>query len=170
VSSTCHFYQALIVNAYGDEKLNTALVAASENLFRIINPTHYIQQTLKCDIDPKTAGNTSDVKRFATLEICWVISSTRSNAVVKYLQESHILEPIFSNPHHSDKTVRNRKIEILSKVVEWVPNPAEVLSIPIEKDSGETDAMSQGSVSLLHWCFHRDPTLISIFDSMRRIC
>ncbi|KAG2181828.1 hypothetical protein INT44_008644 [Umbelopsis vinacea] len=143
VASTCRFYQVLINNTYDDEKHNQALVNSSENLFKLMNPTKYIQQTLQCDDGLKTIGITYDFERFATLEICWVIASTRSNAIIKYLEENHILGLIFSNPHHADKTIRSRKIEILSKVIEWVPNPAKVLSIPVEPDSSETEAMAQ---------------------------
>ncbi|KAI8580037.1 hypothetical protein K450DRAFT_239064 [Umbelopsis ramanniana AG] len=143
VASTCRFYQVLISNTYDEEKHDQALVSSSEKLFRLMNPTSYIQQTLECDDGLKTIGSTYDFERFATLEICWVIASTRSNAIIKYLEEYHILGLIFSNPHHADKTIRSRKIEILSKVIEWVPNPAKVLSIPVEPGSSETEAMAQ---------------------------
>jgi hypothetical protein len=149
VASTCRFYQVLIQNTYEDEHIDQALVKSSENLFRMMNPTKYIQQTLKSDDGMKTIGSTFDFERFATLEICWVIASTRSNAILKYLEEYHILGLIFSNPHHADKTIRNRKIEILSKVLEWVPNPAEILSIPVKPGSSEAEAMAQGTLLLL---------------------
>lgn len=145
MASTCRFYQVLISNTYADEQHEQALVNASENLFRMLNPSIYIQQTLKSDDGSKTMGSPSDFERFATFEICWVIASTRSNAILRYLQEYHILDLIFSNPHHADKTIRNRKIEILSKVVEWVPNPAEILCIPVQPGSNETEAMSKGT-------------------------
>lgn len=145
MASTCRFYQVLISNTYADEQHDQALVDASEHLFGMLNPSNYIQQTLKSDDGWKTMGSPFDFERFATLEICWVIASTRSNAILRYLQDNHILDLIFSNPHHADKTIRSRKIEILSKVVEWVPNPAEILSIPVEPGSTETEAMAQGT-------------------------
>lgn len=114
----------------------------------MIDPTPYIHQMLT-NCGHSTLTGTTQPGKWAALEYCWTIASTQSMAMLGYLQETHILEPIFSNVHDNNRLIRNRNVEILSAVLEWAPQPMKLFYNMSNSDDSETTAVMEGGVNVL---------------------
>ncbi|KAI8877524.1 hypothetical protein K501DRAFT_230121 [Backusella circina FSU 941] len=117
-----------------------------------MDPSKQIKQTLQ-------QVQLEQGQLMSSLEFCWTIVNTRSDASLAYLRETELLYPLESLLYSNSRMVRARVIEILSVLLEYDPNPLTTLGKPTESN-----------INPLDQCYHTLHQLaISMIENAREI-
>ncbi|KAF7727087.1 hypothetical protein EC973_008050 [Apophysomyces ossiformis] len=119
VSEYCNLFCSLINHHALDDSLEPSHIELLEELSHLMDPTDRTKAIFLSDPYQSLLMN--------SLDFCWAIANSKTASALKYMTETRILSQLLGLLDKQERLVRQRVIEILSVIFEWVSDPLAVL-------------------------------------------